>query len=531
MVRKYLILWIILLFGLVTRVYKMTDLPLYGDELTMVYDTYSLLKTGKDSTGEVLPLTFNMGAGRPAGYVYLSIPFVALFGPSELGVRLLSVFSGIGTIFVVYLLATKIFSKKVGLISSFLVAVSPLAISLSRGGFEANFATFLATLGTYFFITAKTKKYFYFLWAIAWGITIHTYPTFKFVLPFFLISIFIFILNLKSVIKNKFFLISVLVLGLFVALSINETVNGKSEERFLSINIFADQAQAGKIIEKVNYERSISTAPEFVTKYFYNKPLEYGKLLIQNYFKNFSPEYLLTSGDGNPRHNPAETGILYLIEIVTILIGLVSLLTNKRKIGLFLIFWILIVPVATALVTEPHNLRNAFLLVPFALLSGYGISLLNKKTSLIVLVLIFLQLIFILQRIYFLSPQKFSSFWAESAKLASIVAIEKSKTYDTVILSDKIDNVEFGYPVYSLVEPNEVISQNIRRTDFYGGEFKKFENVLIGQTSADFIARTTNLLKGNSVYIGNITEAKDFSNFETIKSSNTTGGIIIKVFE
>jgi len=93
MTRKFILFLLgILLLGFTLRAYKVTQLPLYGDELTMVYDSYSLLKTGKDQTGTHFPLTFKMGAGRPAGYVYFSIPFVAVFGPGAWGVRGLSYF-------------------------------------------------------------------------------------------------------------------------------------------------------------------------------------------------------------------------------------------------------------------------------------------------------------------------------------------------------------------------------------------------------------------------------------------------------
>jgi len=88
----------LLIFGFFIRVYKIDSFSLYGDELTIGLDAYSLLKTGMDQTGEVFPLTFKMGAGRPPGYVYASIPFVALFGPNEWGVRSLSLLSGLGII-------------------------------------------------------------------------------------------------------------------------------------------------------------------------------------------------------------------------------------------------------------------------------------------------------------------------------------------------------------------------------------------------------------------------------------------------
>ena len=79
------ILLAILILGFIIRVYKINSLPLYGDELTIVYDSYSILKTGMDQTGQFLPLTFKMGAGRPAGYVYGSIPVYSYFWTYCLG--------------------------------------------------------------------------------------------------------------------------------------------------------------------------------------------------------------------------------------------------------------------------------------------------------------------------------------------------------------------------------------------------------------------------------------------------------------
>ena len=72
--KTWLLLLGIILLGLVIRLIKIGSLPLYGDELTMVYDTYSISKTGMDATGVKLPLTFKMGAGRPGGYIYFSVP-------------------------------------------------------------------------------------------------------------------------------------------------------------------------------------------------------------------------------------------------------------------------------------------------------------------------------------------------------------------------------------------------------------------------------------------------------------------------
>src|SRR5689334_20854245 len=125
-----LILICLLIVGFALRVYRLWEIPMYGDELTIVLDANSLLHTGRDQTGEVLPLTFSMGAGRPAGYVYGTIPFVALFGVNEWGVRGLSILSGLVLIVLIYLIGKCLFDRKVGLISAALITFSFWDINL-----------------------------------------------------------------------------------------------------------------------------------------------------------------------------------------------------------------------------------------------------------------------------------------------------------------------------------------------------------------------------------------------------------------
>jgi len=131
-----LILSVIILVALGLRIFRLGDLPMYGDELTMVQDSYSLFKTGLDQTGASFPITFKMGAGRPAGYVYFSIPFVAIFGPTTWGIRGLSVLSSLGLILIAFLLTKKFFSEKIALLVAFILTVSPWDLSLGRGGFS-----------------------------------------------------------------------------------------------------------------------------------------------------------------------------------------------------------------------------------------------------------------------------------------------------------------------------------------------------------------------------------------------------------
>ncbi len=450
-----LILVLVLVVAVCLRLYRITSLPMYGDELTMVYDTYSILKTGKDATGQVFPITFKMGAGRPGGYIYFSLPFVAFFGPTEWGVRSLSILSSIGIIILLYFLGNKIFGEKsrVGFFASALAAVSPWDIYLSRGGFEAHFALFLALLGITCFIYKK-----YLVWAIAWGLAIHTYPTFKLTLPLIGIVI-VWFSGFKNIIKNKLFYASLLIMLIFAALSVRETLVGVSEARFLSLNLFSDQAVKQIIIQKVNTERNISSLPHIFKPVFINKQIEYTKLLVGSYFANISPQFLFLTGDGIPRHNPGEMGMLYLVEMPLLFIAVIKLFTDKRREFILLLLWILITPFATMFFPQTHALRNGLMLPALILLSAYGFYLLAAKLKPVIFTLLLMQLIYILVRIYFVAPYKFADHWSVAAKNASFTAINFVKNGGNFALSTKIDNIEYAYEVYAKVDPILVQSQ------------------------------------------------------------------------
>lgn len=453
--------------GLTLRVYRIAELPMYGDELTIALDTYSIMKTGMDSTGTKLPVTFQMGSGRPGGYIYASVPFVYLFGPSEWGVRSLSILSSLGIMALMYFLGKKLFNEKIGLIASFIASISLWDIYLARGGFEAHFALFLALFGIVLYLYGK-----YIPWATSWGLAIFTYPTFKLTLPLMFL-ILVWYSGIKNVYKNKFFIVAIIILALFGGLAVKETFRGVSEERFLKINIFSDSKLRERIIQLNNEERTLSTLPTILKPVFYNKPFEYSRILFENYMDNLSPRFLYLRGDGNPRHNPGEWGMLYLVELPLLFLGIASLWKKENETLILLISWILITPLATMFINDAHGLRNAFMLPPFILLTSYALSNLPRKLAYFLVAIVLIQSVFVLQRVYFLAPGKFASFWSSEAKIASLSAINNKDSGKVITLSTKkIDNIEYAYEVYAKVDPNLVIKQ-------YGTFPKVYGNVRI----------------------------------------------------
>ena len=104
-IRKLLL--IIILFAAFLRLWKLSSVPvsLFGDELDVGYHAYSILKTGKDYSGNFMPLHFqSLAEWRTPLYLYSAVPTVAIFGVSQLGVRLPAAMFGILGVWGLYLL-------------------------------------------------------------------------------------------------------------------------------------------------------------------------------------------------------------------------------------------------------------------------------------------------------------------------------------------------------------------------------------------------------------------------------------------
>ena len=87
-----LILLIIFIFSLLIRLSYCQTIPLLWDEAALGYNAYSIIQTGRDEYGQFLPLIFkSFGDYKPGFYVYLTIPFIKIFGLNEISVRFPSI--------------------------------------------------------------------------------------------------------------------------------------------------------------------------------------------------------------------------------------------------------------------------------------------------------------------------------------------------------------------------------------------------------------------------------------------------------
>lgn len=531
-----LLLAIILFLALILRVFRLDQVPLYGDELTMVYDTFSILNTGQDQVGDSLPLTFKMGAGRPGGYIYASLPFVAFLGPTIWGERILSILSGLGLVILMFYLGRQFLGQKFGSCAAVLMAISIWDINLSRGGFEAHFALFLTILGVVSFLASKTKPYLLLVTAFCFAVAIHTYPTYKLTLPMLLLLLFWYQSNWKQIWQKRFLpwtFLSVAALAFAGILALFQTFTAGSESRFLTINAFNQQDLEQSVVQKINFERSISELPLGLRSLFYNKPLEYTFILGESYLKNFSLDFLFLHGDGHPRHNMSTMGQFYLVELILIGLGLIYLGRNNIRELKFIIAWVLIAPTAASLLLQTHALRSSLMLPPLVLLSAaglYSLSQIKKARWILPLVglAFIIQFIFFAQRLYFLAPIELGRFWSSPAKQAVELVFEEKENYDFIFLSDQIDNIEYAYQVYGKIEPRLVIEQNKQKTNFLGYQVKKFDNVYIGHIPEAEIEKVISSLEEKVLYLGPAQNKNYLSNFETIKDKTSQEILVLK---
>ena len=155
--KEKIILFIIILIAIFFRFYNISSIPSHPslDEVSIGYNAYSILNTGSDEFGNKFPILLRAyDDWRPALYVYFVIPFVKLLNLNILAVRLPSIALSVVTVVISYYLVKELLSKSkdflsisIPLAASFLLAISPWHIYLSRLGHEAN-------LGLSFFVTS-----------------------------------------------------------------------------------------------------------------------------------------------------------------------------------------------------------------------------------------------------------------------------------------------------------------------------------------------------------------------------------------
>jgi hypothetical protein len=204
--KHWLLFAAIMALGVSARMWEFRSLPpgMVADEASIGVDAYDLYHYGIDRNGVSWPVHFvSFGSGQNALYGYVLIPFVALLGLSPGVVRLPMLVSGVLSLPLVYFIARKTFSKELGLLSMFFVAISPWHIMLSRFGLESNFFPFLFLLAYACLLLTFADNRWFIAACLLFALCFFNYGPSYIIVPLFLANA-IWILRRQKLISSRY---------------------------------------------------------------------------------------------------------------------------------------------------------------------------------------------------------------------------------------------------------------------------------------------------------------------------------------
>lgn len=527
-IKKKYILGAVLLIAIFLRFWNLTNVPPSAslDEVSIGYNAFSILKTGRDEYGTMFPVLLRAyDDWRPALYVYLVIPFVKILGLSVLAVRFPSVLLSILTVISTYFLVKELFKNNqlkwlnvehFALLSTFLLAISPWHIYISRLGHEVNAGFAFFIFGLLFFL--KERFGFSILFFL---LSFISYQSEKIFIPLFLIVLMV--LYRKTLLqKIKKMIIPLLISLIILTPFIKETLSPNALVRLHATNIFSaehhrfEEGARRLLISKQNNG--------LMGQIINNRRIVATQIVVEGYVSHFNPYWLFTNKN-TESHKVPRMGLLYAWELPFILLGITLFLTLKFdvRIKVILILWFLLSPVSSSFTTDaPHAMRSFTFLPTWQIFSSLGLLFFFAKIPRVVkslfvgvICVLILYSLYSLYINYFIlfSRQQSRSFQLALSKAVSFVE-NHEKQYNNIIFSN-VDNLYQSYMFflfYSKYDPQLYLSQGgtksggFKETHYFGKyEFreinwskeKKDEKTLFIGNPNDFPISTKQIFIGS----------------------------------
>ena len=535
--KKFWILLLILFLACILRFYELPNNPsgLTWDEAALGYNSYSLLQTGRDEYGTLLPLNLkSFGDWKPAFYVYLDIPFVAILGLNELAVRFPSAIFGILGVLGIYLLVNELFKKKsLALLAAFFLAISPWHIQFSRPAFEANVALTFNIFGVYFFLKGLRNKKWFIWSALVFGLSLLTYQASRLFVPLLILGLlFIF----KKDYHRKNLIAPTLVIIFFLSLVGWTFLTGQTS-RLATQNFFAYSRSQVEIKTITNEDGMDVNSLGF--QLLHGEWWAYTKGLVERYLIYFSPKMLFTDGDYSQRHKVPDLGVLYYFSVILIPLGIVYLLKFGGAGNKIIFFWLLLASLPAVLSRDLISILRAFnMVIPWVILEAAGIWWLIEKirgvkkywgymvTILIGLVIIANFLIY-LDRYFVHAPKEYSNYWLYGYKqvFEDLINMDLSNK-NQIVVTDIYGQPYIYYLFYTKFPPEKFQKQaQLDQPGVDVGSVRNIDNIEFRH-----IYWPADRGEKNSLFIGSFDELPDkdilsYPEYKILKDINFLNGL------
>ena len=499
-----LFLLFIVLVAIFLRFYQLGSVPagLTNDEANKGYDAYSILLTGKDQWGALLPLTNLKGFGDypPPAYHYLSLIPIGIFGLSQFSIRIISALAGVISVVVVFFLAKKLFNERVGILSSLLFALMPWAIGLSRLALEVNLSLVFLLLALFFGLKNKASNQLSDLIFSSFFLVLNVYTYSAFIL---FSPLVLTVVLLENFYKKKINLKKILVPILLFLLLISPIFIKKDSAsvRFSQVGITNNINSIG-LINTLNMQRGqcLKQFPSSICKISENKIVLYSGVLVKNYLSHFSFEFLYSNGTETQFSILEKRGLDYIFSAIFLVLGILFIILERKKNPEvnYLLFLFLLSPIPDSL-TSSGNYTRAALMIPFMIIiSSLGLYFLISKIisvkkisryflySSISLIIIFSVVSFFLSYLTYFKDN-YSIFSQYGYKdLVLNININKDK-YSKIIVSRHFNDTKqyIYYLFYNMYDPKKYqTKKNVTFSQSKDGWYSidKIENIYFVQT-------------------------------------------------
>ncbi|MBP7118744.1 glycosyltransferase family 39 protein [Candidatus Woesebacteria bacterium] len=459
-IKKNILLISIVIFAFILRFFNLSSFPpsLNWDEISHGYNAYSVLKTGTDEWGALPIGNFRAYGDYPlTANLYLTVPFVALFGLTEFAIRFPHVLLGVGTVIATYFLAKGVTKRKdIALLSSFLIAVDPWTLFTSRFVLQSNISIFLLVSAfACFFNRDKYPKLLTFA-TVLFGMSLFAYHTTRIVTP--LVMLLLVLVYRRSVVTKSTVILTFLFAAALGVILLQSSSRARANEVFL--------LNPG-VVAQIESQRNESTWSPLVSKIIYNRPIYLLTHTAKNYIEYFSPTYLFIEGGTQYQFSVPHHGLMYVVWLPFFYIGLFTIVkraSKKDTVSLVLLGWLLIAPIPASITVERFAVLRATSLLPLPeLFSAIGIFafcelvLKSKRHAIRLVSVVTVITLLLLARyltIYTTTYTKdYSWAWQYGYKEAVIFSQENYSRFDKIIVTKKYGEPHEFFLFYGKIDP------------------------------------------------------------------------------
>ncbi len=481
-ITHHLLLVTILLVAALLRFWQLDINPphLTSDEAALGYNAYSILKTGRDEYGELLPLIFkSFGDWKPGLYVYLTVPFVAILGLAEWSVRLPSAIAGIAAVGLVYCSVGELFkNEKLKILASLMLAISPWHVHFSRGAWEANLSLTLTLAGIYLFLRfVKDGGRSIYLSVIFFALTLWTYQGAKLSTALVVAALLLAYRKRLGRFTRKQ-IAQVLILGFVLVLPIILSVFQGQAGRLAVFSFFSYRRPVEYVAGILNQEGVGINSWQYIL--YHSEPLNNLRGVLYRWTNYYSARFLFFEGDwANARHGAPDVGVLLLADLPLLILGLLYLARSQnRNAKWFVLLWLLLAPLPAALSRDTiQGVRSLNLVIPLTLLSGCGVAFVFEAIrgrKFAILLLCYLA-IYAINYVYFLDqywvhyPLRSAKGWQYGYKQTIMKTSKEQNDYKQIVFQQSYNQPYIFFLFFQKYDPAKY--QQVSKKTYQEGQF------------------------------------------------------------